>query len=144
MSQRSSTWSTAEGYEFESRQGVGQRNRNTQNHAMLPAACAACLAVFPTSGDCHGIQHVLRAARPLTLLIAWGLCAQIIWRLAPNADMRKAAVQWSRYTWRRGSVPLWWSVKIKNNGMGEAEIKIQQSGTFKGSRRWGGAGRTGS
>lgn len=30
---------------------------------------------------------------------------------------------------------MWWSVKIKNQGIGEAEIKIQQNNTFKGSRR---------
>jgi hypothetical protein len=47
-------------------------------------------------------------------------------------------VAWSRYTWRRGSVPLWWSVNIKNNGIGEAEIRIRPEATFKGSRRWAG------
>lgn len=40
-----------------------------------------------------------------------------------------------RYTWRRGSVPLWWGVHMKNNGLGEAEIKIKEQRTFKGSRR---------
>lgn len=40
-----------------------------------------------------------------------------------------------RYTWRRGSVPLWWSVTIRNGGMGEAEIKIHNTNTFRGSRR---------
>lgn len=40
-----------------------------------------------------------------------------------------------RYTWRRGSVPLWWSVNIRNGGMGEAEIRIQTANTFRGSRR---------
>ncbi len=62
---------------------------------------------------------------------------KVVWRLQASADMRTAPILWSRYTWRRGSVPLWWGVKIKNNGMGEAEIKIQQSNTFRGSRRSG-------
>ncbi|GAX77587.1 hypothetical protein CEUSTIGMA_g5031.t1 [Chlamydomonas eustigma] len=72
-------------------------------------------------------------------------CEQIIWRAArqspaastPAASASSAPIiHWSRYAWRRGSVPLWWGVKIKNQGMGEAEIKIQQTGTFKGSRRY--------
>ena len=62
--------------------------------------------------------------------------AQIVWRLQPSADMRTAPTLWSRYVWRRGSVPLWWAVKIRNNGMGEAEIKISQTCTFRGSRRY--------
>lgn len=60
-------------------------------------------------------------------------CEQIIWR---HVHKRDEAVPWSRYTWRRGSVPLWWSVEMKNNGLGEAVIKIKEQHTFKGSRRW--------
>jgi hypothetical protein len=41
-----------------------------------------------------------------------------------------------RYTWRRGSVPMWWTVNIRNGGMGEAEIKIRSTNTFRGSRRY--------
>jgi hypothetical protein len=36
-----------------------------------------------------------------------------------------------RYTWRRGSVPMWWTVNIRNGGMGEAEIKIRSTNTFR-------------
>jgi hypothetical protein len=68
--------------------------------------------------------------------------AQIIWRIAHTAHAKhghhggtgphsthrqQPDIQWSRYTWRRGSVPLWWGVVIKN----------QSQHTFKGSRRWG-------
>ena len=67
-------------------------------------------------------------------------CEQVIWRAArpqhgATSGSAPTVFHWSRYTWRRGSVPLWWSVKIKNQGMGEAEIKIQQNNTFRGSRR---------
>eukprot|EP00798_Chlamydomonas_sp_ICE-L_P004470 gene4470-14628_t len=61
-------------------------------------------------------------------------CDQIIWRL-PSLGTN-GPISWSRYTWRRGSVPLWWGVSIKNNGIGEAEIKIKQNQTFQGSRRY--------
>jgi hypothetical protein len=40
------------------------------------------------------------------------------------------------YVWRRGSVPLWWTVTIRNGGMGEAEIRIRNTNTFRGSRRY--------
>ncbi len=33
-------------------------------------------------------------------------------------------------------MPLWWSVTIRNGGMGEAEIKIHNTNTFRGSRRY--------
>jgi hypothetical protein len=68
-------------------------------------------------------------------------CEQVVSRAAhaqPGRGSGTAApaiIHWSRYAWRRGSVPLWWSVYIKNQGMGEAEIKIQQANTFRGSRR---------
>ncbi|KAG1680617.1 hypothetical protein FOA52_015066 [Chlamydomonas sp. UWO 241] len=41
---------------------------------------------------------------------------------------------WSRYAWRRGSVPLWWRTKIKNSGMGMPDIRIQKDNTFAGAR----------
>lgn len=57
--------------------------------------------------------------------------AQIIWRQTKD----KNNLVWSRYVWRRGSVPLWWSVSLKNNGIGEAEIRIRPTQTFEGSKR---------
>lgn len=60
-------------------------------------------------------------------------CEQILWRHPTHQD---EPIPWSRYVWRRGSVPLWWSVSLKNSGIGEAEIKIRQQNTFKGSRRY--------
>jgi hypothetical protein len=47
-----------------------------------------------------------------------------------------AGVAWARYAWRRGSVPLWWTVALRNGGMGEAEIRIRHNNTFRGSRRY--------
>lgn len=58
-------------------------------------------------------------------------CEQIVWKHnAPNKP-----VAWSRYVWRRGSVPLWWSVSLKNVGI-EAEIVIKPQNTFRGSYRY--------
>lgn len=70
-------------------------------------------------------------------------CEQIVWKQVrapfshgPGSPLPPPSYLWSRYAWRRGSVPLWWGVKIKNQGMGEAEIKINPSCTFKGSRKY--------
>jgi hypothetical protein len=52
------------------------------------------------------------------------------------AALPPASVAWSRYAWRRGSVPLWWTVALRNGGMGEAEIRIRHTNTFRGSRRY--------
>jgi len=59
-------------------------------------------------------------------------CEQVVWRHAPAG----APLPWSRYTWRRGSVPLNWAVTIRGSGMGEAEIQVRRHGTFRGSRRY--------
>jgi hypothetical protein len=74
--------------------------------AALPSAAAGGCAELPTRADC--------AATHMRLLMLSCGC---------------------RYTWRRGSVPLWWSVNIRNGGMGEAEIRIHTTNTFRGSRR---------
>ena len=63
------------------------------------------------------------------------LLPQVIWRLQPSKDYRTAPVQWSRYSWRRGSVPLRWGVTLQGGGIGAAEIQIQPKATFKGSRK---------
>lgn len=59
---------------------------------------------------------------------------QIVWKHV--GDPCTTPLAWSRYTWRRGSVPLHWGVNIRNGGMGDAEIHIRKHGTFKGSRRY--------
>ncbi|KAL6757783.1 SacI homology domain-containing protein [Haematococcus lacustris] len=59
---------------------------------------------------------------------------QVLWR-RPGSKDAQSPTAWSRYVWRRGSVPLWWGVHLRN-GIGEAEIKIKERNTFKGSRRF--------
>ncbi|KAF5842707.1 SacI homology domain-containing protein [Dunaliella salina] len=60
-------------------------------------------------------------------------CELLVWRPNPKEG---APVPWSRYAWRRGSVPLWWGVQMRGSGLGEAEIKIKETNTFKGTRRY--------
>lgn len=85
-----------------------------------------------------GLGRVSRCACDCMVLNSGGssrtprFALQIIWRQQANGGN----VLWSRYTWRRGSAPLWWGVSLRNNGIGEAEIRIRQHSTFKGSKRW--------
>eukprot|EP00775_Hariotina_reticulata_P004194 gene4194-4442_t len=60
-------------------------------------------------------------------------CDQVVWK---HSEAPNKPLAWSRYTWRRGSVPLWWTVNLRNGGMGEAEIRIRGTNTFRGSRRY--------
>lgn len=40
------------------------------------------------------------------------------------------------FVWRRGSVPIWWGVEIKNSGVGEAEIWVNTAHTYRGSGKY--------
>eukprot|EP00951_Prasinocladus_malaysianus_P003133 scaffold22234_cov27-Prasinocladus_malaysianus.AAC.2 len=40
------------------------------------------------------------------------------------------------FVWRRGSVPIWWGVEIKNSGVGEAEIWVNTTHTYRGSSKY--------
>ena len=44
-------------------------------------------------------------------------------------------LQWSTYTWRRGTVPIWWGVEIKSGGVGEATIVVSNQKPYRGTRR---------
>mmetsp|Transcript_40321 Transcript_40321/g.114154 ORF Transcript_40321/g.114154 Transcript_40321/m.114154 type:complete len:819 (+) Transcript_40321:201-2657(+) len=60
-------------------------------------------------------------------------CEQLVWRIPSGGG---EAVQWSNYFWRRGSVPIWWGVEIKNAGMGEAGITINPKDTYRGTAKY--------
>lgn len=96
-------------------------------------------------GDSFTLVLLSRRTRlnPGTRYIARGLndlcepgneieCEQIVWR--PTNDPR-GDVQWNRFSWRRGTVPIRWGVVLKNGGIGEAEIVIRKQNTFEGSKK---------
>ncbi len=45
-------------------------------------------------------------------------------------------MRWSRYVFRRGTVPIWWGVELKSGGVGEANIVIPSATPYQGTRRW--------
>jgi len=60
-------------------------------------------------------------------------CEQLVW---PEIKSVSKPVKWSSFVWRRGSVPIWWGVEIKNSGVGEAEIWVNTSHTYRGSGKY--------
>lgn len=58
-------------------------------------------------------------------------CEQIVW-----CEGKDSKVLWNRYSWRRGTVPIRWGVKIKSGGLGEAEIHIKRHRTFEGCKKY--------
>lgn len=44
-------------------------------------------------------------------------------------------LQWSRYVWSRGTVPIWWGVEMKNGGLGDVDVIIATDKPYKGTRR---------
>ena len=44
-------------------------------------------------------------------------------------------LQWSSYVWRRGTVPIWWSVELKSGGVGEATINVNARNPYQGMAR---------
>ena len=45
------------------------------------------------------------------------------------------ALQWSSYIWRRGTVPIWWGVELRQGGVGEATINVNARNPYRGTRR---------
>ncbi|GMH39713.1 hypothetical protein BSKO_07611 [Bryopsis sp. KO-2023] len=98
------------------------------------------------TGESFNLVLVSRRSRlhPGTRYIARGLndegepgneieCEQIIWRTGETGD---DPIPWSRYAWRRGTVPIRWGVTIRNGGLGEAEISIRREKTFMGTKEY--------
>ena len=45
-------------------------------------------------------------------------------------------LQWTRYVWRRGTVPIWWGVEMKNGGLGDVDVIIAADRPYRGTRRY--------
>lgn len=105
------------------------------NEMADPGASASCCHCQQASSRVEQVSRFTHAcARTNTPPLTGNEieCEQIVWR---HTEAGKPT-PWSRYTWRRGSVPLWWTVTIRNGGMGEAEIRIRNTNTFR-CGEWG-------
>ena len=37
--------------------------------------------------------------------------------------------------WRRGTVPIWWGVEMKNGGLGDTDVVIAATNPYQGTKR---------
>ena len=37
--------------------------------------------------------------------------------------------------WRRGTVPIWWGVSMKNGGLGDVDVIIAPNNPYQGTKR---------
>lgn len=44
-------------------------------------------------------------------------------------------VQWCNFTWRRGTVPIWWGVEMKSGGFGDVDVLIAADNPYRGTKR---------
>ncbi len=58
---------------------------------------------------------------------------QVVWT-TPTSD--PTTCKWSCYVWRRGTVPIWWGVELRQGGVGEADVVIPQHRPYKGVARY--------
>lgn len=57
-------------------------------------------------------------------------CEQIVWVCTDGG------CSWSNYVWRRGTVPIWWGVELRQGGVGEADVVIPQHRPYRGVTRY--------
>jgi hypothetical protein len=44
-------------------------------------------------------------------------------------------VSWCNFTWRRGTVPIWWGVEMKSGGLGDVDVLIAAENPYRGTKR---------
>ena len=55
--------------------------------------------------------------------------------MLPYVGSGGGSLQWSRYVWRRGTVPIWWGVEMKNGGLGDTDVVIAANNPYQGTKR---------
>eukprot|EP00210_Caulerpa_lentillifera_P002977 g2842.t1 len=60
-------------------------------------------------------------------------CEQIVWR---EIEDSKEQVFWTRYSWRRGTVPIKWTTRLKSKGFGKPEIRVRDDQPFNGCKNY--------
>lgn len=57
-------------------------------------------------------------------------CEQVVWTAGSDG------CGWASYVWRRGTVPIWWGVELRQGGVGEADVVIPQHRPYRGVTRY--------
>ena len=61
---------------------------------------------------------------------------QVVWCDDGGGGDTSGRVRFSSWVWRRGTVPVWWSVALKGGGVGEAAIEVAPRAPYRGTRRY--------
>ena len=98
-----------------------------------------------SNGTPFSYAHFCRRSRqhPGTRYLARGInanagcgneieCELLLWRPGSGDG---ASHKYASYVWRRGSVPIWWGVDIRNT-VGEAEIWVKQNDSYEHTARY--------
>ena len=106
---------------------------------------AESMELKDSRGQPYGCAHFCRRSRlhPGTRYLARGInavascgneieCELIFWRASKT---NKTEIDFSSYVWRRGSVPIWWGVDIKNT-VGEAAIWVKKDDSYEHTARY--------
>ena len=110
---------------------------------------AESMEMKDSKGVSFAFAHFCRRSRlhPGTRYLARGInsnagcgneieCELLLWRTEPTAkDGQGASLPYASYMWRRGSVPIWWGVDIKNT-VGEAEIWVKHGDSYEHTARY--------
>lgn len=56
---------------------------------------------------------------------------QLVWRPSINGGF-----EWSNFTWRRGTVPIWWGAEMKGGGFGDVGVSIKADRPFSGTKQY--------
>eukprot|EP00891_Asterochloris_glomerata_P005930 jgi/Astpho2/5930/Aster-02418 len=92
------------------------------------------LALIARRSRLHpGMRYIARGLNSLSSPGNEIEAEQIVWTHPAKED---APVRWSRYVFRRGTVPIWWGVELKSGGVGEANIVIPSATPYQGTRRY--------
>ena len=61
---------------------------------------------------------------------------QVLWCDDGGGGNTAGRVRFASWVWRRGTVPVWWSVALKGGGVGEAAIEVAPRAPYRGTRRY--------
>lgn len=102
----------------------GKTVNDAQGRSMTVALLARRSRLHP------GMRYIARGLNSMASPGNEIECEQIVWA-ATGSDSG-----WANYVWRRGTVPIWWGVELRQGGVGEADVVIPQHRPYRGVTRY--------
>ncbi|TYJ44804.1 hypothetical protein E1A91_A02G009400v1 [Gossypium mustelinum] len=120
------------------------KNTGLKQHCVILLQGFAESRIFGSSGQVGVVALIARRSRlhPGTRYLARGInscfstgneieCVQLVW-VPKRTDQ---SVPFNTYTWRRGTIPIWWGAELKITAA-EAEIYVSDRHPYKGSLQY--------